>query len=142
MAISPDGRRAYAVGPATSQLYAIDVEKRRVLKSISAGKRAHGVTVSPDGQTVWIADWTGTVSMFDAETLDLVTEIAVAETGGTEAAGATHIAFSRDGNQVYVSGIGEVTGVAGDCQGAHTHLPLGIGAVKAHEASCRRAGYW
>lgn len=108
MALSPDGRRAYAVGPTTSQLYAIDVKQRRVVASVAAGQRAHGVTVSPDAQTVWVADWAGVVSVFDAETLEPVTQIAVAETGGSVERGANHVAFRRDGRQVYISGVGEV----------------------------------
>lgn len=108
VAISPDGKRAYAVGPATSELFAIDVQARQVLKSVPAGQRAHGVTVSPDGKEVWIADWSGVVSVFDAESLKQLARIPVLETGGAQARGANHVAFGRDGRRVYVSGAGEV----------------------------------
>jgi DNA-binding beta-propeller fold protein YncE len=108
VAISPNGKRAYAVGPATSELFAIDVKDRQVLKSVPAGQRAHGVTVSPDGKEVWIADWSGVVSVFDAESLKPLGQIQVVEIGGAQARGANHVAFGRDGQRVYVTGVGEV----------------------------------
>lgn len=114
VAISPDGSRAYAVGPATSELYAIDVKSRQVVTSVPAGDRAHGVTVSPDGTEVWIADWAGVVNVFDAERLEQQAHIQVADTAGTQERGANHVAFSRDGQRAYVSGVGDVTVIARD----------------------------
>jgi DNA-binding beta-propeller fold protein YncE len=110
VAIAPDGRRAYAVGPTTSQLYAVDVKQRQVVNSVAAGERAHGVTVSPDSKEVWIADWSGMVSVFDAESLEQLARIQVVATGddGGRGPGANHVAFSRDGRQVYVTGINDV----------------------------------
>ncbi len=107
VAIAPDGQQAYAVGPTTSQLYAIDVAKRQVEKSIRVGERAHGVTVSPDGREVWVADWNGTVHVLDAQSLEPLATIPVAEATGLER-GANHVAFRHDGQQVYVSSNGSV----------------------------------
>lgn len=103
IAVSPDGRTAYAVGPAVSELFAIDVKSRRVVKSAHAGERAHGVTVSPDGKEVWIADWAGMVSIFDAATLAPRSRIPMASGGGEGVPGANHIAFAPDGTRVYVT---------------------------------------
>jgi len=111
VAISPDGRRAYAVGPAASQLFAIDVRSRRLLKSVPAGQRAHGVAVSPDGKEVWVADWAGVVNVFDAISLKQLASIKVAQVSGGQERGANHVAFSHDGQRAYVSSIGEVVQV-------------------------------
>lgn len=102
VAVSPDGRTAYAVGPATSELFAIDVKGRRVLKTIHAGERAHGVTVSPDGRELWIADWSGVVSVFESESLNLLARIPVAREGA-KGPGANHVAFTPDGARAYVT---------------------------------------
>ena len=108
VAISPDGARAYAVGPTTSELFVIDVASRQVLNHVTAGERAHGVSVSPDGREVWIADWAGVVNVFDAHSLEQLASIRVADLGGQAVQGANHAAFSADGTRIYVSSIDQV----------------------------------
>jgi YVTN family beta-propeller protein len=108
VAISPDGRRAYAVGPTTSELFVIDVASRQVLNHVTAGERAHGVSVSPDGREVWVADWAGVVNVFDAQSLEQLASIPVADPGGRAVQGANHVAFSADGARIYVSSIDQV----------------------------------
>ncbi len=133
VAISPDGSRAYAVGPTTSQLFAIDVKSRRVLKSVPAGQRAHGVAVSPDGKEVWIADWAGLVSVFDADSLKQLASIRVAETSGVaQARGANHVAFSRDGQRAYASSIRDVAVI--DARGRRVLGRVAVGQ-EPHEFS-------
>ena len=108
IAISPDGETAYAVGPAASELFAIDVKTRRVVKSVHAGERAHGVTVRPNGKEVWIADWAGMVNVFDTNSLAPLFSIRVSPPGTQVAQGANHIAFGPDGTRVYVTAANEV----------------------------------
>lgn len=132
VAISPDGSRAYAVGPTTSELYAIDVKNRRVLKSAPAGRRAHGVAVSPNGKEVWIADWAGMVSVFDAATLQPLASIQVAATGGELQRGANHVAFSRDGRRAYVSSISDIAVI--DAPGRRVLTRMAVGQ-EPHEFS-------
>jgi YVTN family beta-propeller protein len=108
VAISPDGTRAYAVGPTTSELFVIDVAGRHVLNNVTAGERAHGVSVSPDGREVWVADWAGVVNVFDAQSLEQLATIQVANPGGQAVQGANHVAFSPDGVRIYVSSIDQV----------------------------------
>jgi YVTN family beta-propeller protein len=108
VAISPDGRRAYAVGPTTSELFVIDVAGRHVLDNVTAGERAHGVSVSPDGREVWVADWAGVVNVFDAQSLEQLATIRVADPGDQAVQGANHVAFSADGTRIYVSSIDQV----------------------------------
>ena len=97
VAISPDGRTAFAVGPEAATLFRIDVATRRV-ESVQPGEpRAHGVAVSRNGREVWVANRSGSLSVFDAEQL---TPIATVPMG----AYANHVSFSVDGNEVYASG--------------------------------------
>lgn len=96
VAISPDGERAYAVGPEAAIVYAIDVLTRKVIGTVQAGERAHGIAVSRDGREVWTADRGGTVTVIDAETLQVQATIPMGEY-------ANHIAFSLDGRYAYVS---------------------------------------
>lgn len=59
VAISPDGRRAYAVGPVADVVFAIDVSTRRVIGTVQSSRNAHGIAVSRDVSEVWTSDWSG-----------------------------------------------------------------------------------
>jgi YVTN family beta-propeller protein len=96
VAISPDGKRAYAVGPESATVYAIDVATRKVLGTAKAGERAHGITVSRDGKEVWTANRSGSVTVLDAQSLKVLATIPMGEY-------ANHVAFSLDGKYAYVS---------------------------------------
>lgn len=96
VAISPDGTRAYAVGPESATVYAIDVASRKPLGTAKAGERAHGIAVSRDGKEVWTADRGGTVTVIDAQSLKVLATIPMGEY-------ANHVAFSMDGKYAYVS---------------------------------------
>ncbi|MDF1523074.1 MAG: hypothetical protein P1P87_09680 [Trueperaceae bacterium] len=90
IAMAPDGRTAYAVGPEAARVHAIDVARREVLSTAQAGARAHGIAVRPDGREVWTANRAGSVTIFDAATLE---ELATLDLG----AYANHVAFTGDG---------------------------------------------
>ncbi len=96
VAISPDGKRAYAVGPDAAIVYAMDVATRQVIGTVQAGARAHGIAVSRDNREVWTADRGGTVTIIDADSLQV---LATLDMG----AYANHVAFSQDGNYAYIS---------------------------------------
>jgi YVTN family beta-propeller protein len=134
VAISPDGRRAYAVGPTTSELFVIDVAGRHVLDNVTAGERAHGVSVSPDGREVWVADWAGVVNVFDAQSLEQLATIQVADPGGQAVQGANHVAFSPDGARIYVSSIDQVVII--DAAGREVTQRLAVGQ-EPHEFSLK-----
>jgi DNA-binding beta-propeller fold protein YncE len=118
IAISPDGTRAYAVGPEAAIVYAIDVAARRVLGSVPAGERAHGIAVSPDGREVWTANRSGSVSVIDALTLE---PLATLDMG----AYANHVSFSRDGTVAYVSRETDVAVVDVATRGIVREIPVG-----------------
>ena len=132
IAIAPDGDMAYAVGPAASELFAIDVKQRQVVNSVHAGERAHGVTVRPNGKEVWVADWAGVVSIFDAATLAPLDRIPVASQDGTNPRGANHIAFTPDGERVYVTSRDEVVVLGSDSRKLVGRMPVG---AEPHEIS-------
>ncbi len=97
VAVSPDGRRAYAIGPESSVLFAIDTGTSRVVGSVRGEPRAHGVVVSPGGDEVWVANRSGSVSVFNADTLQPIATIPVGDY-------ANHVAFAEDGEVVFVTG--------------------------------------
>ena len=100
VAISPDGRRAYAVGPVADVVFAIDVPTRRVVGTVKSSKNAHGIAVSRDGTEVWTSDWSGTLTVIDAATLRVKETVRL---GGKP----NHIGFSADGAKLYVTRTGD-----------------------------------
>lgn len=96
IAMAPDGRTAYAVGPEAARVHAIDIVRREVISTAQAGARAHGIAVRPDGREVWTANRVGSVTIFDAATLE---ELATLDLG----AYANHVAFTTDGTYALVS---------------------------------------
>lgn len=100
VAISPDGKRAYAVGPVHDLVFVVDIPSRTVVATVKANRSAHGIVVSRDGKEVWTADWGGTLSVIDAETLRIKQSITL---GGRP----NHIAFSPDGARAYVTKTGD-----------------------------------
>lgn len=96
VALSPDGRIAYAVGPEASVVYAIDTATRRVLGSARAGTRAHGIGVSPSGREVWTANRSGSLTVLEASTLEVLATVPVGDY-------ANHVAFHPSGSFAYVS---------------------------------------
>ena len=102
VAVSPDGRRAFAIGPESSVLFSIDTETRRVIGTAQGAPRAHGVVVSPGGDEVWVANRSGSVSIFDTATLQPVATIPVGEY-------ANHVAFNDAGTKAFVTGRDSLT---------------------------------
>lgn len=101
VAISPDGSRAYAVGPDSGTIYVIDTADGRILASIDAGERTHGVAVTRDGREVWTANNAGSVTVVDAESLEVVDQLDLDRE--IDSLPFAHIAFSIDGKTAYVS---------------------------------------
>ncbi|HEU0020812.1 MAG TPA: hypothetical protein VFR55_03960 [Dehalococcoidia bacterium] len=100
VAISPDGKMAYAVGPVDDLVFAIDIPSRKLVGSVKSSRSAHGIVVSRDGQEIWTADWGGTLTVIDVEKLQVKETITL---GGRP----NHIAFSQDGRKAYVTRTGD-----------------------------------
>ncbi len=118
VAISSDGRRAYAVGPEAAIVYAIDVPTRQVIGTVQAGARAHGLAVSRDNREVWTADRGGTVTIIDASSLQVLTTLNMGEY-------ANHVAFSRDGKYAYVTRQEDVVVIDTQTRERVTIIPVG-----------------
>ncbi len=56
MRISPDGRTLYAVDQSNFRMLTIDVDKRRVIRSIPVGRYPFGIALSPDGTRAFVAN--------------------------------------------------------------------------------------
>ncbi len=125
IAISPNGKTAYAVGPEAAVVYAIDVATRQPIGTVQAGERAHGIAVSRDGLEVWTADRGGTVTVIDAETLQVIDTLEVGEY-------ANHVAFGLDGRYAYVTRLEDMAVLDASERRIIQEIPLG---KEPHEIS-------
>jgi YVTN family beta-propeller protein len=107
IAISPDGSTAWVSlagavvsgqsGAVGSSVVSIDLETRAVSAPITVGNAPLAVAISPDGQTLWVANsYSGSVSPVDTANRTAGTPIAV--DGAPDA-----LAVSSDGQTVYVA---------------------------------------
>jgi DNA-binding beta-propeller fold protein YncE len=123
VAVSPDGKHVYVAGASdngvavfsrnasTGGLTWVEVEKDGV-GEVDGLAEAASVTVSPDGNHVYVAGWADdAVAVFsrNATTGSLTwVEVKTDGVGGVDGlAGAHSVAVSPDGNYVYVAGYGD-----------------------------------
>lgn len=128
--ITPDGQKAFAVGPEAGVVFAIDVKKRVPLNAVKVGERTHGVGVTRDGKEVWTANNTGTVTILDVNTLNVLDQIDLSQY--TDELPYAHIAFSLDGRKAYVSIAKDVAVIDVATREVITIIPFGYGT---HENS-------
>ena len=97
IAIHPDGRRLFAVNPLGQTLAAVDLEARRVVKTVPLDAEPYTCLVSRDGKTLYVSSWGGAhVLLFDPETLEARGEIPTGEHPGA-------MAESADGARLFVA---------------------------------------
>lgn len=101
VAISPDGTKAYVVGPESGTVFSVDVAARKVLDRLRVGERTHGVAVSRDGHEIWTANNAGTVTILDATSLTVRETLRLHDFANEMP--FAHVAFSYDGERAYVS---------------------------------------
>jgi DNA-binding beta-propeller fold protein YncE len=81
LAITPDGRTAAVVDPATGSLHLVDVAARRTTGTIDVGGSPRGVVFSADGRTAFTtvvtSGPTGTVVAVDVAAREIVGRHAV-----------------------------------------------------------------
>jgi len=72
IAVSPDGRRAYAASIQAGRVVMLDLERGTALKTTAAAAGSEGIAVSPDGREVWVAcRAANVVAVLNASTLQL-----------------------------------------------------------------------
>ena len=97
LAVSPDGRRLYALQMLGGALTVVDLDKRAVLRRIDLGAEPYAVALSPDASTLYVSIWGGAkVAVFDARSLERLGEIATDEHPNA-------MVFSKDGRRLFVA---------------------------------------
>jgi YVTN family beta-propeller protein len=97
LAVSPNGRFAYAVQVLGEALTMVDLKSGLVRETVDVGAEPYTTVVSPDGRTVYVSVWGGArVLAFDATTLERRAEIPVGEHPNA-------MVFSKDGARLFVA---------------------------------------
>lgn len=67
IAISAEGSRLYVTCEASNELRMVDTHTGAILKSVSVGRVPRGLTLSPDGSWVFVANsWDDNITVVDA----------------------------------------------------------------------------
>ena len=97
LAVSPDGKRLFAVHVLGQIVSAVDLQTGHVLRSIGLPAEAYTCVVSSDGKTLFVSIWGGAkVMMFDAWSFEPRGEIAVGEHPNA-------MAVTKDGKRLFVA---------------------------------------
>lgn len=97
LAVSPDGKRLFAVHALGQLLSVVDLEVGQVAKEVPLAAEAYTALVSPDGKTLFVSLWGGAkVLLFDAATLAPQGEIGVGEHPNA-------MVLSKDGGRLFVA---------------------------------------
>lgn len=94
VAVTADGRQAWVTLDAEDGLVVVDLEARRVARTIATGRRPHDLLFSPSGE-LWVTDLGGGLYPVGPD-----------ETVGAELSlgqQAHHLAFSADGAELWVT---------------------------------------
>ncbi len=97
LAVSPDGRRFFAVNVLGQTLSVVDLQTGQVGRTVALAAEPYTCLASQDGKTLFVSLWGGAkVLLFDAETLESKGEIAVGEHPNA-------IVLSKDGSRLFVA---------------------------------------
>jgi len=102
--IAAGAGKVYVANSGANTVSVVDRSTNKVTKTISVGVYPHGVTASPDGTRVYVADTgpdTGSGGSHDISVIDTSTDTVVATYQAGEAPHA--IAVSPDGGRLYVT---------------------------------------
>lgn len=113
VALTPDGRFAYATAAGSGELRAYRVGPDGGLlphrtPSVPAGEGAHGVVVSPDGRSAYVGNQgPGTISQYDIARDGTITPKPIPAVASGP--GATGVAMAADGRSIYVTNLNDAT---------------------------------
>lgn len=92
-----DGKRVFVTDSESNIVSVVDLNTRKVVKTIATGRYPHGLRLSPDGRELFVANVEdGSVSVIDVATLTEVQPIPVGRS-------PVQVGFTPDGTRVYVS---------------------------------------
>lgn len=95
-----ENKSAYAVNAFSGTVTAFDFSAGKIVKQIAAGKRAEGISISPDGTLIACANVGGNdTSIIDAKSLEVVKTI-------TDTPAAIRTVFTEDGKHLAISCVG------------------------------------
>ncbi|GJM10339.1 MAG: hypothetical protein DHS20C11_26150 [Lysobacteraceae bacterium] len=122
--VSPDGTKAYVTQG--GNIYVVDATTNTLdITPVNAGTELRGMAISPDGGSLYAADWSG--GSGQVVVVDTVTEMVSNIAVGTRPQG---VAASPDGNRVYVTDFVDETVTVIDATtntvvGSPISLPMG-----------------
>jgi YVTN family beta-propeller protein len=77
LALAPDGKHAYVTHPDLGKVSVVDLDERRVIRSLAVAGSPFGIAVTADGR-LFVGDWNGAhISVIDAESEHPATPIVV-----------------------------------------------------------------
>ena len=111
LSVSPDGKRLYAVNPLGQTLTEVDLESRRVVRTIPLGAEPYTCLVSRDGRSLYVSLWGGSkIAILDPGTLEKAGEIPTGEHPGAMVEspdGARLFVACANTNAVWILGLAE-----------------------------------
>lgn len=122
------GARAFVTDSAANLVRVIDLANGKTITSVPTDKYPHGLRLSPDGRTLYVANLRGgTVSVIDANQLRETSRIPVGKA-------PVQVGFSADGKEAYVSLSAENRlGIIDRATGKLTHkVPVGSNPIQMH----------
>jgi DNA-binding beta-propeller fold protein YncE len=97
VAVSADGRRAYAASIQAGRVVMLDLAGARTIRTTPVGAGSEGIAMSPDAHEVWVAcRGANTVGILDAATLQLTDTVP-------SASFPIRVRFTPEGRRVLVS---------------------------------------
>jgi len=94
LAVTADGRRAWASLEGSDQIAVVGLRTRTAPRYLSTGRRPHDLLLGRDGRA-WVTDWDGGLNVY-APSGRLLREVALGEE-------AHHLTFTPDGAQVWLT---------------------------------------
>jgi DNA-binding beta-propeller fold protein YncE len=94
VAVSPDGRTAWATLDGSDDLVVVDLGARAIARTVSTDRRPHDLLFSLDGR-LWVTDWAGAVHVFSPDG-----KLIASQPLGEE---AHHLAFSPSGDRAWIA---------------------------------------
>ncbi|MCG3173383.1 MAG: hypothetical protein GMKNLPBB_01580 [Myxococcota bacterium] len=103
-ALSADESRLYVTCELQGTVLDVDLASNKVLETVKAGINPYMISISPDGQRLWVSNWTTTARPKEGDTVTVLKTTPALEYAGRVNVGLSPIgqAWSPDGSRMYV----------------------------------------